>query len=434
MKKHTASTATVSAVLGLAVAACGSPAPAGGGSGLQGQTVEVVGPWAGSEQEAFEEVLEAFEERTGATVRYSGAGDDLPTVLQTRVQGGDVPNVALVPQPGLIAQLVESDALVPLGPDVVEELDTNMAGVWTDFGSVDGTPYGVYFKVANKSLVWYDDDAFREIGAVPPETWEQFLDLSESLADIGLTPQSIAAADGWVLTDWFENVYLQTAGPEMYDRLSTHEIPWTDPSVQEALEVLAEVWEREELIAGGTSGALQTDFPTSVVNVYGNDPKASMVVGADFIGTVVSSSTDSTVGDNARVFPFPLVGDNADAVVVAGDAAVAMKDDEATMELLRFLASPEAAARWAALGGFASPNHNVPADGYADELTGQVARQIVAAGDDVRFDLSDLQPASFGATVGGGMWQALQDFFGDPSDVEGAMERLESDAARAHGS
>ncbi|WP_262391710.1 hypothetical protein [Nocardiopsis sp. CNR-923] len=120
-------------------------------------------------------------------------------------------------------------------------------------------------------------------------------------------------------------------------------------------------------------------------------------------------------------------------MVVAGDAAVAMNDDAATMELLRFLASPEAAGVWAARGGFLSPNRHLTADDYADPLTGQVAEQIVSAGDSVRFDLSDLQPAAFGATVGDGMWQTLQDFMADPSDVEATMERLEAEAAQAHG-
>ncbi|WP_241479754.1 ABC transporter substrate-binding protein [Nocardiopsis lucentensis] len=377
--------------------------------------------------------MSVFEQRTGATVQYSGAGDDLQTVLQTRIQGGDAPDVALIPQAGLIEHFAEEGALTPLSDDVVAALDENMAGAWTDIGSVDGTPYGVYLKVANKSLVWYNDPLFAETGAAPPETWEDFVELSENLSDVGVDPLSVAGADGWVLTDWFENVYLQTAGPQMYDQLAAHEIPWTDPSVEVALETLAEIWGQERLLAGGTDGTLQTDFPTSVVTVFSDDPEAAMVVGADFIGGVVADSTNSAVGDDARVFSFPYVAGEEGAVVVAGDAAVAMNDDEATMELLRFLAGPEAAGEWAALGGFLSPNRHLTADDYADPLTGQVAEQIVTAGDSVRFDLSDLQPAAFGATVGDGMWQTLQDFMADPSDVEGTMERLESEAAQAHG-
>ena len=420
--------------LGLTATACGGGQEpvAGLDADLQGQSLEIVGPWAGAEQEAFEQVLAVFEEQIGATVDYSAAADDLPAVLETRVQGGDVPNAALIPQAGLIRHFADAGALVPLDDEVVAAMEENMAGAWTDIGSADGTPYGVYLKVTSKSLVWYNNPLFAETGAEVPETWEEFVELSENLSDVGVAPLSVAGADGWVLTDWFENVYLQTAGPVMYDQLAAHEIPWTDPSVEVALRTLAEVWSQEQLLAGGTSGTMQTDFPTSVVNVYADEPDAAMVVGADFIGGVVADSTNATVGDDARVFPFPYVSGEGDAVVVGGDAAVAMTDDEATMALLRFLSTPEAAGEWASIGGFVSPNRHLTADDYADPITGQVAEQVVLAGDEVRFDLSDLQPSSFGATVGDGMWQTLQDFLADPSDVEGTMEQLESEAARAY--
>ncbi|MFF1672695.1 ABC transporter substrate-binding protein [Nocardiopsis flavescens] len=415
----------------LAATACG-----GGGSAsadLDAVTLEIVGPWAGAEQEAFEKVLDLFESQTGATVTYSGVGDELSTVLQTRIQGGDVPDVALIPQPGLIQTFAAEGDLVPLDDNVTAAVDENMAAAWREIGSVDGQAYGVYLKVTNKSLVWFNNDLFEETGAQTPETWDEFTQLSADLSEVGVDPLSVAGADGWVLTDWFENVYLQVAGPEKYDQLSEREIPWTDPSVQEALEVLAQVWGDETLLTGGTSGTLQTDFPTSVTNVFADDPSAAMVVGADFIGGVVSSSTNAGVGDQAQHFRFPYIAGEQDSVVVAGDAAVAMSDGEATMELLTFLASPEAAQEWAVQGGFVSPNRHLAADAYPDPLTGQVAEQIVSAGDSIRFDLSDLQPAAFGATVGDGMWQALQDFLGDTEDVEGTMERLEAEAAEAHG-
>lgn len=413
----------------LAATACGGSS----GADLDSVTLEIVGPWAGAEQEAFEKVLDLFESQTGATVTYSGVGDELSTVLQTRIQGGDVPDVALIPQPGLIRTFAAEGDLVPLTEGVVADMDANMAGAWREIGSVDGQAYGVYLKVTNKSLVWYNNELFEETGAQVPETWDEFTELSRNLSEVGVAPLSVAGADGWVLSDWFENAYLQIAGPENYDRLSDREIPWTDPTVQETLEVLAQVWGNEDLLAGGTSRTLQTDFPTSVTNVFGDDPSAAMVVGADFIGGVVTSSTGSAVGDQALHYPFPYISGEQDSVVVAGDAAVAMTDGEATMELLSFLASPEAAQEWAAQGGFVSPNRNLTPDAYPDPLTGRVAEQITAAGDGIRFDLSDLQPAAFGATVGDGVWQALQDFLGDPSDVEGTMERLEAEAAEAYG-
>jgi alpha-glucoside transport system substrate-binding protein len=69
---------------------------------------------------------------------------------------------------------------------------------------------------------------------------------------------------------------------------------------------------------------------------------------------------------------------------------------------------------------------------YPDPVTRSIARQVIRAGDDLRFDLSDLQPAAFGATAGTGLWQAFQDFLANPTDVDGAAAAMEAGAAAAY--
>ena len=103
---------------------------------------------------------------------------------------------------------------------------------------MDGTQYGVYFKAANKSLIWYNTKAFENAGASEPKTWKDFLATAETVSASGVTPVSVGGADGWTLTDWFENIYLSQAGPEKYDQLAQHKIKWTDPSVKDALTTL----------------------------------------------------------------------------------------------------------------------------------------------------------------------------------------------------
>src|SRR5690606_30760712 len=133
-------------------------------------------------------------------------------------------------------------ALQPIEDVAGEEIDENYDEIWRELGTVDGELYGVWFKAANKSTVWYNVPVFEDAGVEPPEDWDGFLDTSQTIADFGVTPVAIGAADGWVLTDWFENVYLRTAGPDLYDQLATHEIPWTDPSVTDALTTLGELF------------------------------------------------------------------------------------------------------------------------------------------------------------------------------------------------
>ncbi|MEU4310447.1 ABC transporter substrate-binding protein [Streptomyces rochei] len=400
---------------------------------LDGESLEVAAVWTGAEQKNFEKVLDEFEKRTGAQVTFVPAQDPIINFLGSKVAGGAPPDVAMLPQPGAIKQAVEKGWAKPLGAEATKELAENYTQGWQDIGKVDGKQYGVYYKAANKSLIWYNAQVFENAGASEPKTWDELLTTAQTVYDSGVTPFSVGGAEGWTLTDWFENVYLSQAGPEKYDQLARHEIKWTDPSVKEALTTLAQIWGKKDYVAGGASGALQTDFPASVTQTFtgGDQPKAGMVYEGDF-AQVNIGETEAKVGTDAKVFPFPAVGDAA-PVVSGGDAAVILQDSEAAQALATWLASPDAAAIHAKLGGYLSPNKNLDASAYPNDVQRKIAEALVAAGDDFRFDMSDQAPQAFGGTPGKGEWKALQDFLKNPKDVAGAQQRLEADAAAAYG-
>ncbi len=416
----------------LALAACsgggGTPAPSSiKGVDLSGQTLEISADWSGSEQKDFEKVLDGFEQATGAKVNYTSLGNNIATVLGTKVEGGNPPNIAVIPQPGLLKQLAQEGALKPLSSDVLSTVKENYSQDWIDLGSVDGTPYGVWFKGSNKSTVWYNADIYDEAGATVPKTWDDFLKQLQLVSDAGYAGISIGADVGWPLTDWFENVYLRTAGPEMYDKLSNHEIPWTDPSVTTALQTLGQLWGNSTLVEPGSA---QRTFPETVTEVFGDDPKAGTVFEGDFLATNISQDTSAKVGETAKFYDFPSINGSGPTVVGGGNAAVAFKDDKATMALMKYLASPEAGEIWVKLGGFTSPNKNVDLSSYPDDTSRQIAQALVGA-QTFRFDMSDLAPAAFGGTEGSGEWQVMIEFLNNPTDVEGTQQKLEQAAAAA---
>jgi alpha-glucoside transport system substrate-binding protein len=405
-------------------------APPGADIDLSGQTIEVAAVWANDEQTAFERVLRRFEDETGATVTYVSGGDELPTVLSTRLAGGDPPDVAVVSEPALVRAMAEDGALQPLDQATAAVIDDQFAPVWKQFGTVDGTLYGFVYKAANKSLVWYDADQLGP-GFTPPADWDAFVDLLRARSDTGDTPLSVGGADGWVLTDWFENVYLQTAGPQMYDELAAHQIPWTDPSVRRALDTLGRALQPQYL-PGGRSSALQTDYTDSVVDVFGEAPKASIVYEADFVAGAIAQYTRAKVGERARFFPFPgFRAGAASSVITGGDTVVALSAKPATAALVKYLASAEAASVWAEQGGFISPNRTVSLDDYPDDTTRRIAGELRDA-DTIRFDMSDLMPTSLGGTRGDGFWRAMQDYLADPTRADQILSHMETEAEAAY--
>jgi alpha-glucoside transport system substrate-binding protein len=426
-----AAAATLIILAALVLPAC-VPAPGGGGGPrLRGSVLEVAAVWSGLEQRDFGLVLRAFTRRTGVRVRYVSAGYSVPAFLTARLAAGRPPDVAFLPQPGLLRSYAARHLLVPLGGIAGAAVAHNFNPVWGRLGSLGGTLYGVWFKAANKSLIWYNEGVFERAGVAPPVSMDGLSWLARRLPAAGVPAFAVGGADGWTLADWFSNLYLRLAGPARYDLLAGHRIPWTDPWVKTALRLLATLL-RPAAIAGGPRGALAASYQRSVQETFAAHPAAAMVFEGDFVAGIITGQTSARLGVDADVFPFPAVGRTAPLMVVAGgDAAVLLRRSPAGAAFIRFLASPQAAAIWAARGGFLSPNINLPLSVYPDPITRSAARTLIAAGRSIRFSLSDLAPASFGGTEGQGMRKILQRFLAS-RDVAVTAARLERAAARAY--
>ncbi len=426
-------TTALAAVLAAAlVSGCAGAPGVAAGRNLSGERIEVLAVWSGVEQQHFQRVLDAFERETGASVSYVPAGHSVPDFLQARLAAGKPPDVAFLPQPGLLRQYAREHLLVPLDGIAGNVVADNYGPEWQRLGSVDGKLYGVWFKAANKSLIWYNVGIFERAGVVPPTDLGGLISLARTFTASGTPAFSVGGADGWTLADWFENVYLRLAGPARYDLLAGHRISWTDPSVKAALRLLATVLAPGS-IAGGPRGALATTYEESVEQTFGGGatpPAAAMVFEGDFVAGIISGETRAELGVDADVFPFPAIGQSGPTVVGGGDAAVLMRRSRAGEAFIRYLASPQAAAIWAAQGGFVSPNLNLDLSVYPDEISRSIARSVLEAGDEFRFGISDLEPAAFGGTEHQGMRKILQDFLISP-DVNATAARLEAAATKA---
>ena len=394
---------------------------------LSGESLEVAAIWTDSEQERFEMVLSAFEEQTGADITYTPAGDNMDVFLEGRIARGGAPDVAVVAQPALLQQLVENDNIVPLSDDVVSVVEESFDEGLREALSVDGTLYGVPFKTANKSLLWYNPMVLDDAGVEPPGTWEEFQSALQTVADSGVTPLSIGADVGWPLTDWFENVLLWTAGPEFYTQLATGEASWDSPEVRTALETMSEVW-RDEWTVGGLAGAASTTFTESATNLV-TEPAGFMYEG-DFVAGQITGEEVGEIGTDADFVPFPAIGEEGsagDRLILGGDFPVLFNDTEAGQALMEFLATAEAQEIWAAEGGFLSSNTELDTSVYPDDVT-QRAAEMIQGAESTGFDLSDQVPPEFGATEGQGMWNIFIDFLADPDDIDGTVQALASQA------
>jgi alpha-glucoside transport system substrate-binding protein len=313
----------------------------------------------------------------------------------------------------------------------MNELNSNYAKAWLDLASYNGTLYGIFYKVANKSLVWYNPAAFSEAGYSIPATWDEMIALSDKIVADGGTPWSIGveseAASGWPATDWIEDIMLRVAGPDIYDKWVNHEIAWTDDAVKEAWELFGEIVLNENYVYGGTTGVLTTNFGEAAAPLFTDPPGAYMHRQASFITGFFPEGLEA--GTDYDFFPFPSVNQEYGVPVLGGaDLIVMFNDREETREFMKYLASAGPQEIWAAKGGgFISPNKAVSLDAYPDDLTRKMAEMVVSA-EVFRFDGSDLMPAAVGS---GSFWTGTLDFIGG-ENLDAILAEIEESAVDAY--
>lgn len=425
--------AAATALLAAGSAGAKTSSPAGSNQNLAvSGSVTFDGVWTGTEATAFGKVIAAFNKiYPKVQVKYNPLGNNVSTVLATAIAGGHPPDMADIAQPGLVKQYADQKKIKPItyASSVIAQ---NFAPAWRQLGTFNNKLYALVFKAANKSTLWYNVPSFKAAGVKAPKTWAQLTAAAATLKQSGTPPFSICGASGWTLTDLFENIYLRTFGATKYNALSAHKIKWTDPSVITALKSMGGIL-TDANIAGGTSGALQTDFPTCVTNAFASPPKGAIVLEADFVGGVILTSTKAQPGTGFNAVPFPTItpGANSGAVEIGGDLFVTFRDTPAIEAFVKFLATAPAAEAWAKIGGFGTGNKNVPASIYPDAIT-RATEAPIGTAKSVVFDMSDEQPASFGSTTGQGEWGLFQNFLQTPSDAAGIAAKLEAAATAAY--
>jgi alpha-glucoside transport system substrate-binding protein len=444
MKRMGMLSAMAAALLG--VGACGggntttnTPSPQ-----TIGGSVTLWAEWTGSEQKAFEASLAPFEASTGVTINYTSKGNTISAALGSAIQGGAPPDVALVPDPATVQTLAKAGSIKDL-TTLVGSLSSNYGSAWNQLVTANSKLYGVWFKGANKNTIWYNPAEFAAAGITStPTTWEQVIQDAGTLKASGIAPFSLCTDIGWPVADFWQNIYLKTAGATSYNSLSTHATKWTDATVTTAFNTFGQLIGQPSYLFGGVRGSLDNGYPVCADKVFpkpGATPQAAMVFEGDFVANeIIANSANYTPGTtgsggaacttdpsktpcyNFFDFPAPAANSaNQAAVQGAGDVAMMVKDTPQSEALIKYLAGPQGASIWAHLGGFASPNNKVATSAYPDPVAQADAKALVNASSFV-FSLDDLQ-----GSWEKNMWQDLLNFIKDPSapsiaSIEATME------------
>jgi alpha-glucoside transport system substrate-binding protein len=436
---------TSSSASAATTSAAGSPAASGSGGcaqysqymGHSGTTVTMFGSIISPESDSLNKSWADFQKCTGITIKYEGS-NDFESQLPVRVQGGTAPDLAIIPQPGLLAQMVALGAVKKPPQGVVDNVDKYWNKAWKQYGSVNGTFYAAPQSANMKSLVWYSPKMFAQAGYQVPTTWKDMMTLSDKIAadhpDAKPWCGGIGSgtATGWPATDWLEEVVLGQYGGQVYDDWVSHKVPFASPQIEGAMKTVADWMQNPKYVNGGFGGVstiATTTFQDAGKPIVPSVNKCWMLQQASFYGAQWASIDKSLkVGPDGDVFAFKLPpvdpSVTSDEVEGGGEFTTAFADRPEVQAVQTYLSSPEwATSRVKVAAGWVSANSGVPASAYSDPIDQLSAKYLTDQNATFRFDASDLMPAAVGS---GAEWKEFTNWFGQGKSIDAVAKAVDA--------
>jgi alpha-glucoside transport system substrate-binding protein len=427
------SSITASATLGavaVLTAGCLSDGGGGGGNDNTSNTIEIMYAFTTDQESGFKDEVNAWAEENDVTVKFTQSSD-FNSLINTRVQGNDAPDVALFPQPGIMLDMADQGLLADLS-DVVDQsdLDALIPGA-LETGQVDGTQYAIPMSINVKSIVFYPKQAAEAAGfTAAPETYDDLVTLSQTIAATGTTPWCFGIesgpATGWPATDWVENLMLINYGSDVYNQWVNHEIPFNDQRVVDVLDQIDALLLADGQTNGGRQSIASNNFNTAANPMFDEPPGCYMYRQGNFVAKeggfpdAVLADLDNTVG----VFPMPGLTAEDKPVLGGGDlAGIFSQDNESAKKLVEFLASSEYGTNgYADTGAWISPRTDFDTSLYPTETLGSIA-DIAYQSTEFVFDGSDQMPGEVGS---GSFWREMTAWISGQESAQEAADNIEN--------
>ncbi|RME81874.1 MAG: carbohydrate ABC transporter substrate-binding protein [Caldilineae bacterium] len=270
--------------------------------------------------------------------------------------------------------------------------------------------------------VYYSKSTFEKYGLQEPQTWEEFLQVCETLKANGVTPLTIGTKYRWTAAAWFDYLNMRVNGPEFHINLMLGKERYDDPRVK---KVFTDYW--APLIANGYFIENPAAYSWSEAIPFMANGEAAMYLMGDFI----RDSYPQEQVDDLGFFRFPIIDPNVpvgeDAPTDGWFIAAKAQHPEAAKKLLAFFGSKEAQQYMADTLGRLPTNMEVDTSNFTDAQ--RQGLDLIQKADFVaQFYDRDTTPEM--ADVG---MNGFMEFWDNPDSIDDILARLEAKRAELFG-
>ncbi len=302
---------------GAALAACGGSGPtqtgAGGGGGAAGGGGGGGGSatyWflTGQPQQGIREnSVKRFNEANPNTkiVTTAFQNDAYKTKIKTAIGAGQGPTIIWGWGGGGLKSYVDAGQV----EDLTSWFDQNAAVKNKIFPSafgaatVDGKIYAMPAEQVQPIVLFYNKELFAKVGAQPPQSWGDIMNLVGTFNNAGIAPFSLGGQSRWTNMMWLEFLLDRTAGSEVFDAVFAGEKDaWSNPAVLDMLTKIQDLVKANGFIKGFSS--ITADSNADQALLY-TGKAAMMLHGSWTYGSMKNDGGDFVTGGKLGWMNFP---------------------------------------------------------------------------------------------------------------------------------
>src|SRR3954471_17894203 len=365
---------------------------------FKGDEVSMSGTIVDEEADRLIASWKDFESCTGIKIAYAGSRDFEGSIAQL-AEGGNAPDIGIVPQPGLVSLLASKNFLKAAPKSVEDNVDKFWSPDWKAYSTIDGTFYGAPMLASVKGYIWYSPAEFKDKGYKIPKTLDELMALTEKIAADGdhlpwCAGVESGDATGWPATDWIEDMVLRLDGPDVYDQWVTHKIPFNDPRIVAAIDAAGEYLKNPKFI--DTQSIVSTPFQEGGLPIL--DGTCSLHHQASFYEVNWGDGVKVAPDGDVYAFLMPPVKAGGDLVVTGGgETVVAFHEGDAIDAVRAYMSSDTFANLRVKAGGTVSANNGVDPANASSPLLKQTIEILQDPKTTFRYDGSDLMPGAVGS-------------------------------------
>ena len=230
------------------------------------------------------------------------------------------------------------------------------------------------------------------------------------------------AASGWPGTDWVEDMVLRLSGPDVYDQWVANEVKFTDAPIKEAFEATGKILLNPSYVNAGfgdvksINSVAFADVAAKVADGSCPMTHQASFLSSNFLTVKNASGGDVKVAPDGDVYAFLLPGvtEGKLAVEGGGEFVTTFSDDANVQKVAEFMSTPDFANARVKLGGVISANKGADPSLASSEFLQEAMKVVQDPNTTLRFDASDLMPATVGS---GSFWKGMVSWIdGTPTD------------------